>query len=755
MSQIDYKIYRVACLTIINAMLFQELLAKSKPIKTLRQTVECLDVLAELNTEWKKIEEEIDFVPIFRIARAILLTFPSAPETNKALITLARSALKISNNRAALRHDLMGRIFHKLLSNAKYYGAFYTKIPSATLLLKLAIGENDWSLDWKKPKSIGKLRIADLSCGTGTLLKAAIASLVDKHIEKCNSEGLRSDPDILHKVLVENSIWGFDVLFSAVHLASTAIAAHNPNVAVERIQIFTVPLGGNSYKLGSIEFAKRTTKRVIHIQKTLVGATIGPQDSISQESKSIEMPSLHLCTMNPPFTRSVYGNLLFGGINEDERETLQKRLRKLLNESELEANITSGLGSVFVAIADSMIENNGVLALVLPKTVLSGDSWEETRTIFKKYHLQYVVSTHEPNNWYFSESSDISEVLLVLSKNKIKQSSPTIFINLIAQPKSSIEALTLAHIIKSKAIADLSSNSGTCEINTDEKKFGEAVKLTRKQIENTPWSLPISFAQTDLCRIAYKLFKEMLIILPGSEKTSRINLINLERIAKLGPDGRDIYDGFDLSNSITPYPALWGYDSKVINTIIQSSNKYLNPLPSPKKGRSLRDVTSLWIKSGRLMLPKELRLTTSSIVSVNLSLPALANVWWPTKWISDNEEISVLMEKRLSLWFNSTLGLFTMLMQRQETSGSWVKFPKNWYEKLSVLNLNSLDINHLNKLDDLWDEISKKILKPFPEMDQDENRKIIDDTFSEILGLPSLDILRNMLVREPFISMKI
>jgi hypothetical protein len=255
-------------------------------------------------------------------------------------------------------------------------------------------------------------------------------------------------------------------------------------------------------------------------------------------------------------------------------------------------------------------------------------------------------------------------------------------------------------------------------------------------------------------RVAYKLFKEMLIVLPGSEKTSRIKMINLERVAILGPDGRDINDGFDLSNSITPYPALWGYDANEITTMIHSSNRYLNPLTSPKKGRSLRDVLSLWNKAGRLMLPKELRLTTSRLVSVNLSLPALSNVWWPTRWISDNETLNIAMERRLSLWFNSTLGIFTMLMQRQETSGSWVKFPKNRYEKLNVLNLNLLTLHQLNKLDNVWNEINNKPLKPFPEMDQDENRKIIDDVFSEILGAPSLDILRNMLAREPMISMR-
>lgn len=66
--------------------------------------------------------------------------------------------LNISSKRAALRHDLMGRIYHRLLADSKYYGAYYTKIPSATLLLKLAISIDNWSVNWDDPNSISNLR---------------------------------------------------------------------------------------------------------------------------------------------------------------------------------------------------------------------------------------------------------------------------------------------------------------------------------------------------------------------------------------------------------------------------------------------------------------------------------------------------------------------------------------------------------------------------------------------------------------------
>ena len=746
----DLRIYRVASLTLVNAMLFQELISQRTNAKTLRKTLESLDIAGEFNRQWKYIEKEIDFAPIFKVAREILLALPSTPETDKALLRLARSAIKISRNRVALRHDLMGRIFHRLLADAKFFGAFYTKIPAATLLLKLAVGKNDWKVEWEDPARIGQLYIADLACGTGTLLKAAMAAIVDRHIEEAISKGVAVHPDQVHRNLIENSLWGLDVLSSAVHLAAAAIAMHDPSVTVRNMHLYALPLGGSSLRLGSIDFAMGKT---LHVQKTLIGASIGPEEATTKRKMATTVPLLHICTMNPPFTRSVYGNLLFGGVSEAQRSQLQARLRKVLDESELKANITAGLGSVFVAIADSMMAEDGVLALVLPKAVLSGIAWEPTRLIFQNYDLQYVISSHEPNNWNFSESTKLSEVLLVLAKKHQDEKTPTAFINLWNQPKTSIEALAVVQEVQRKTPADLTATSGICEIRTDGKKFGEMSNLSLQEFSNVPWVLPVSFAQTELCRVAFYL-SQGEIFLPGLGRVGSFRTVRLSNVATLGPDGRDIYDGFSLTTSPTPYPAFWGHDAEMLDKLTQVSNRYLSPLTEPLPGRHLRDANLLWSRAGTLMLPKELWLATNRVAAVVLPAPGLSNVWWPTKWLSEDALQRAAMECRLALWFNSSLGLFTMLMQRQETRGAWVKFPKAWYERLHVLDLNSLKKNQKKALDDLWEQVQNRDLLPFPQMRADETRKLIDDIFSQVLQIPPLDELRALLSREPMISMQ-
>jgi hypothetical protein len=760
MTNDDRRIYRVASLTLVNAMLFQELISQREPVKTLRHTLESTDSVSEFNSQWKYIENNVNFVPIFKVARDILLTLPASPETDKALRRLAESAIKISNNRAALRHDLMGRIYHRLLADAKFFGAFYTKIPAATLLLKLAVGESDWPIDWSCPESIGKLRIADLACGTGTLLKAAMAAVVDKHIEDAVVKGLSVHPDEVHKNLIEKCLWGFDVLSSAVHLAAAAIAMHDPRVTVQGMHLYALPLGGRSRReiaLGSIDFAKRVSNhgKPLHVQKTLIGASIGPEEATSKRKIATTLPLLNMCTMNPPFTRSVYGNFLFGGVGGVERRELQERLRDVLDEYEIEANITAGLGAVFVAVADRMMTKDGILALVLPKSVLNGTAWEPTRSIFRGCHLKYVICSHEPNNWNFSESTELSEVLLVLTRGPSSQTNQTKFINLWIQPKTNVEALAVAREVqRSRTPGDLTATTGTCEIRSGNKKFGEIVQLCLTQHEEVTWALPVSFAQTDLCRTAYHL-SQGEVYSPGIGKAGNIKTKALSTVATLGPDGRDIYDGFSLADCETPYSAFWGHEAEESFQLSRTSNQYLNPLTEPLPGRHLRDANLLWSRAGTLMLPKELWLSTDRVAGVVLPSPALSNVWWPTRWLSEDQTERDAMERRLALWFNSTLGLFTLLMQRQETKGPWVKFPKAWYEQLQVLDLNSLSRGQKRALDELWTEVRDRQLLPFPQLRNDVTRKRIDEVFSQVLEIPLLDQLRDMLSREPLISMQL
>src|SRR5438094_347428 len=136
-------------------MIFHEILSQvEERVRPLRQLLADEDPTGALADQWKMILEEINYHPIFHVAREILLGLPAMPETVQAIGRLGEASLWVTSRRAALRHDLMGRIYHRLLVQAKHLGAYYTSIPAATLLLKLALDDRSAHPDWAKLESL-------------------------------------------------------------------------------------------------------------------------------------------------------------------------------------------------------------------------------------------------------------------------------------------------------------------------------------------------------------------------------------------------------------------------------------------------------------------------------------------------------------------------------------------------------------------------------------------------------------------------
>ncbi len=254
-------------------MIFQQVLAtQDARIESLNKTIEKTNIAESLFKAWTAILK-IDYVPIFTTANNIIRELVGVPDADAALKALGDAALRITGRRAALRHDLMGRIYHRLLADAKYFGAFYTTVPAATLLLKLTLDRSESAVDWADLEEIGKLRIADLACGTGTLLKATLQTIVENHVRARAEKGQLPDLKEIHKILVERVLWGLDVVPFAIHLAGSALALNEPDVEFGIMNLSTLPVGGPQTRLGSLDLL---TGKEVSVQADLFGAVTAP-----------------------------------------------------------------------------------------------------------------------------------------------------------------------------------------------------------------------------------------------------------------------------------------------------------------------------------------------------------------------------------------------------------------------------------------------------------------------------------------------
>lgn len=741
---------RIGALIITNALIFQEQLASSRPkVRTLASVQSEPTIQPELIDAWDEILE-IDYYPIFWVAREVLASLPSDSSIDKALRQLTRNAQKIVSRRAALRHDLMGRVYHRLLREAKYLGTYYTSVPAATLLLKLALKPSLWpSVAWEDPESIRDLRIGDLACGTGTLLMAAVQAVADNHVHAAASQGKSIKADQVHAALIEEVLHGFDVLAAAVHLTASTLAMLSPAVVFDKMHLYVMPHGGDKKRLGSLEFLEGSK---VTMQLDLFGAGGGEAEEVrgsGQDATAAEAPELDLCVMNPPFTRSVGGNLLFGTSPAAERKEMQKKLRGILRRHDVSASTTAGLGSVFTALGDRVLKEDGRQALVLPKALLSGVAWGKTRELLASSYVgEFVIASHEPDHWNFSENTSLSETLAILRKvTAFDGSEETVWINLFKVPQTSVQATALADAIQRTNPAPI-DGPGTASIKLGGETWGHVVKSKWADIKDGQWYL-CQFAQTDLLRTCHKLLTKDELDIP-SKGTSSLKLRPLGELGDLGPDVRDIHDGFDYDDSTaSPYPVVWGHKSDHVRTLKQSPTGHLHPLSAAKPGRPLRKASVLWPRAGQLLVAERLRLDSQRMSAVFLDEKVLAGSWWPVRLRAQDQKEAA---KILALWLNSSLGIMMAMAHREDTEGAWGKYKKPMLEAMPVIDVDALTQQQRKELVEVADDLAASEFQAISELGSDKTRAELDRRIARAMGWPDVNVIRDLLAQEPILS---
>lgn len=733
---------------LLNALIFQEVLSSADSrVHSLLRASRSKDPVSELVGHWDFIEREINYIPIFRVARVILEELSSG-EVDDVLRGLCDRARGVVRNRAALKHDLMGRVYHRLLLDAKYLATYFTSVPAATLLAKLLFQRSRSSIAWEDPDQVAHLRIADLACGTGTLLMAAAEAVSDNHVRASAEDGSTPQLEELHRRLLEETIVGCDVLTTALHLTASTLALRASTVAFDHTNLHCMPLGGPNRSLGSIEFLER---RTANTPMVLFREGAQVRGGLEEGDSFVELADLDFCIMNPPFARSVVGNLLFGSVPESDRAALQTRLGRMLRDHKAETSTTAGLGSIFVAVGDTALKPGGGLGLVLPKALLSGVAWTPTRTLLgRDYHIEYIISSHDPERLNFSENTELSETLVVARKRAPGDSdASTVGVNLWHNPRTVFEALACVRELEQEP-PPLEKGRGALSLHLGTGKIGEAFTIASDALLPQSWGVYSAFAQTDLVRVAASLVRSQFTV-PGRAGAVPVPLCALEELGEIGPDVRDIHDAFERTDTRTQYAAHWGNDSNEVTTMAREPNQYLSARATAAAGRGLRDADLMWSRAGRVMITARLRLNTYRITAARLPDSALGSGWWPFRLqIPDASPDTVeLAERAVVLWLNSTPGLLLLLANRIDTQGAWTQFKKPMLEAMPVLDPRALSEDTLEALAASFDSVSSRNLEPFPLMQSDPVRQAIDEAISDALGLPDMAPLRMLLAQEP------
>ena len=724
---------RMACAIVANTMVFHERIAgMHTPVKPLVDI--CGNGAAnpqwDIMATWQHILS-INYWPIFDIARKIIgqLTSGDAAQLLRRLYytTGELNAAGVDN-----AHDLTGRVFQRLISDRKYLATFYTRPASASLLARLAVAKMG-DVDWSDADAIGSLRIGDFACGTGALLSAVYEQVASRH------ERVGGDPSALHPVMMEEVLYGLDVMPSAVHITGATLSGAYPSVSFDKSRIYPLPYGrqqrDNSVLIGSLELLQSSS--VLALFNTAdpamrVGST--GEDPVEEIRVDIPDEGYDLVIMNPPFTRNTthegaYADTItaafaaFGASEADQRE-MASRMAMLKEGTCYHGN--AGMASAFAALADKKLKPGGVLALVLPLSATGGLAWQAFRRMLANDYADLTVATIAAARTDTSFSSDTSIAeCLVVARKAADGEAPNLmgkFVSLRSRPP---------HLVHSSEIAKNIGASDDCIRQIEDGPYGGEPLRVGSDLMGELIGAPLDakggawgavrLSDYSVAQTAYALSRSKLWLpaMPAQE----IEMAALGAIGNLGLYHLDIIGrpprgpfSKDAPSPTATYPALWNHNAQRETRMVCEPDSQLRV----RRGMEAK-ADRVWATRSRAHMTMDFGFGSQPLAAAFTEVESMGGSAWPNVQFNDES-----LDYPFTVWNNSTLGLLLFWWHSNLQQGGRGRITVSSAESLPVLDLRALTDEQLTTAKSIFDEFRDKELKPAYLADADPNRALLD-----------------------------
>ena len=753
---------RLACCIWITSLRLQTLLAERSPslkaqgLRSVRQlrTSGLGDTLtlSELRREWGRILE-VNYGAIFETAReALRIEIPEVAAAH-ALNDLADLAERVAALGLGNRVEFAGELFPKLLTDRKETAANYTLPITAELLAALAV-ERVQLPDWSDAAATAGLRVADMACGTGTLLRAAYQNIRRRH------EAAGGSADGLHRTMMEEGITGLDVNAHAAHMTAATLSVHEIGSEYHKSNIgLAAVIGGKTGSLELIESDQLTD---------ITGEGAASAANGRRHSASIVVPhgSQDLVIQNPPYSRARAGRKAFdvAGIPEAQRENSVKRLNGIRNglhaAGDEMANGKAGFGSDFSALANKKLKPGGVFATVLPLTAAHSESWAGfRRSIETRYERITAITFTGHASAMMSADTHMGEMLLVAEKRSEPKAdaepADVTCVNLSRPPQSLSEAFWHA-----KHIAGISGLEGCSGVLYEGRRLGNWIRITTRS-PGFPWFALGMQSQAIAATAASLLIGELYAVSDDRRWSMGLDVTTLGEMVAVGPTHHLIghIKGFEPIGAFTfipleadevpDYPALWAAKGAVQTRVTARPTHSGVPVPGRREQmRKMLDARS------DLFISRNLRMTSQALAAAVTDEPVMGGSAWNALQSEDDG-----VKAALAIWLNSTLGGLLRTCYAQTTQPGRATMQVKALAGFPVPNFASdspAGEHARSAAQERFSELAELDLEPLSYAFRDANRKRIDAVVLDMLGLGgdadverALDHLRSVWSREP------
>ena len=756
---------RMAMLIITNAFVFQSALARKPGLEKvpalgqLRAINERLNALHILEA-WDRIYK-VNYRPIFDVATKLVNALSSGEElVGRVLWGLRATAQKVINRGLAQAHELAGIVFQRLIVDRKFIKTYYTRPESVALLSALVLSERDFVNE--DPEStrtfLSECKVADYACGTGALLNGVYQRLLGFY-EQAGGSG-----KAIHQDMVENNLFGYDIMPNASHLTAALITSNFPDIRIgnTRIEVmeYATRRTDGQWALGSLDLIEDpeeiTLLNVINPQRVR-----GDKSTEEVPQSELQHGEMDIVVDNPPFTRAGADNKtgvpksLFGDQDPTIAKEMQRTLKKIKDSI---GNSNAGFGSYFVDLADRMLKDNGqsVMGFVLPITALTAPHWQKVRNLWaQEYHDVIVVTIADAKieNCAFSADTHMAECLIIATKGISGNTGRGTFVSLHRRPDNHLEAVEIAkeiHGLKSiRQLEDPPIGGNSIKVGNE---IGQALDCPLQDIWTAARIRDFSLIQS-----AYHLANGRLWLVTQPDFLD-IPIVAVDDVATMGFNHRTIRDpsfgAFDIEDGCSDtdlYPGLWHLDSDNQRAMVVETDCH-----GVIRSGFYDKAQEILDRSSRVHHNASLQFNANSLAVLFTEQPSLGIGTIPNV-VFDNP----LWEHAWTLWGNSTLGLLCYWMHcNKRQQGRGLMFTKA-LRSIPTLDVRQLDETALQNAEGIFEEMKYKKMLPFNQMYEDEVRWELDRLLlSQVLGFgedthrgvhEGIRLLRQRLCAEPSI----
>ncbi|MCY4213015.1 MAG: DEAD/DEAH box helicase family protein [Gammaproteobacteria bacterium] len=692
----------VAALMLCNACLLQRRLRDEPAMKAIVR----LDRVAGakhpkeiLEVAWEAILEK-DYAPVFRPALAVLGALREGKAIEDAIRMVAECANRVADSLSDLGYDHAGPLYHRILGSAKSDGAFYTNNLSAIMLARLAFAPD--FIDWADIDAVMKLRVIDPACGTGTLLMATLQAIKARVAESAEA---RDEGNALHKRLVEDVLCGLDINQHGIQLAACNMTLGAPTVDYARMNLVTMPHGpqsSGSPKAGALEILTAANDaRDLHAITAPRRSLQGLDATQVDESEVVRFPlrDLDVVIMNAPFTANENRSRKYGDAGRKAMQLHELRIQQYLEhmDSAIRGVVTANsIGTFFTPLADALLnDKRGTLAKVIPTTACTNTSGlAERRFLAERFHIETVVTSHDPRRPNFSENTSIHESLLICRRRDGDTGGvdqPTRFVALRTMPTTPDEAIEAIEAIE----------TGTTG------KWIAVHEHPEELVRQGDWR-PCQFLDPELVHAAFQIEQGQV-------------LVPLRDRYILGPAGRRIRDTFEpVNDSGEGYRVFWRR-SKELHTTMEANPEQLVAEKKDTLAARYRQ------QAGNVLLAARFDTISGRLLAVFSESPALGSMWVPIQ----RQTTSLDEAKALCAWFNSTLGALGFLMGRETKLTN----PSFSQAELAVIPVPDFKATSSASLAKAYEETKQMPVKAWKHAANDDVRDCLDQAASETTGI--------------------